>query len=240
MLSTEDFFLALAKDYKTLTFSRYEVDFKPTLFLKLVEKSQQFFVQNSATGLAPLVRHEGDYIDNPLKRSSWEFHMDGYAYTPIPYLVLLYCINPGRGDVQTCLYDSVEALESLSSETLFLLNELDYNFFSPEGKVFKRDLINIHPLSRKYYCHSANQGYITPKVKNNDFMQTLLPCDSSRVCSEMYDAINQKLCYKHTYTKNSLLVFDNYRYIHGRLNQTPDPERQLIRIWITPKDFLVS
>lgn len=43
------------------------------------------------------------------------------------------------------------------------------------------------------------------------------------------------MVYKEFWSAGQFLMFDNFRYVHRREAPLPDPNRRLLRLWISPR-----
>lgn len=166
--------------------------------------------------------------DGP-QRSSLEasWHIDGLSHEIPPSVVVLYCEKEGRGDITTDLAEIVPAFNAVDSEHQSVLRSLDCHYMSRSGdKSYCSPLVRTHPITGEFFLSLSSRGWV------NGVGELTLEQISISMASLYQSFI--PVVVQH-WKSGDCLVFDNTKYVHRRSNplKTIDPERRLIRVWLT-------
>ncbi|OGI95456.1 hypothetical protein A2917_02765 [Candidatus Nomurabacteria bacterium RIFCSPLOWO2_01_FULL_42_17] len=243
-MSTKKFYEELIK----IDFSKegprlkiFDVDLDAESFIKLLSESEILTPIASSDGIISHVKESPEAGASDYSRSSRYFglHTDGQYLTKVPEIVVLHCVDAGTSDIPTVFGDTKDIIDILrNTSQLEEAKEYEFLFRKKEGLEF------VRPLLEKRYQNDElimNIAVASPKC-------CLRPLPGSSKTQEdadkFYDLLgeiaekNLKII-PHTWKKNSAIVFDNLRLIHGRglLEHknlgTHDIQRHLHRIWVS-------
>lgn len=164
--------------------------------------------------------------DGPMRSSlnaSW--HTDGLRLDIPPSVVLLYCENPGRGDITTDLAESAAAFNALSHEHQSVLRSID-RYYIARNSVDShcKPLIQSHPITRELLISLSSRGWVkgAPDITLEQVTTSLYIFYSSLVP-----------VVTHYWSAGDCLVINNVKYLHRRHSSQNriDPDRRLIRTW---------
>lgn len=155
---------------------------------------------------------------NPLKP-----HSDGYEFEGVPprYIALWCLFPPSDGGGRTTLCDLYRFAEQLSTEERRTLASRKYRFLSGiEDTSVERS--TFHPVLEESEGSPLIVRFSIDFVEADSFLEDI----NKRVVS-YFDRHHVAVAYE----KNSLLLFDNFRMVHGRTGYE-DRRRQLRRVWL--------
>ena len=141
------------------------------------------------------------------------------AYEPIgPSFVVLGCQDPGSRGGDFYLIDSQDVIDRLGSRFLEMARRIIFKVRSPRtGAVTTRCLLVGHPLIKgfevlKYSSIGSDDGSQAKyePVNSSNYESELLIERLNRVLSE---PVIHRI---HHWRKGDLVIFDNYRMLHGR------------------------
>jgi alpha-ketoglutarate-dependent taurine dioxygenase len=167
-----------------------------------------------------------EHLDHPLTTHSLPPHTDGYEFDGIPprYLALWCVVPPADGGGRTTLGDLYAFADTLSDEDRKQLLSRRFRFVSgiedtPEPHAAMHPIFDERPdqptISR--FSHQFTEPADDP----------FLASVNGQVL-EFFDASSVAIAYE----ANSLLLWDNFRLVHGRTG-FEDRNRHLRRIWIS-------
>jgi alpha-ketoglutarate-dependent taurine dioxygenase len=231
-LSTKSFVGWLdQEDFAHGTFLKVlKVDFNPEEFCSTIELSKKFKLIKSTDGFVSVVTEQADPADKSRQTKNFDFHTDGLYYKKPPDLVILYCVEPGRGDIVTTLADTTKGLKMLH-DYRSVLDKLDLTYIGRGMKRYTRTLIENHPRTGDLVLNLAGRGFVSPnsKVSLGEIPDLR---EVTQSLQELYNTTEKSVILSHAWQKNDLMIFDNHTYLHGRFGPGADSQRKLLRIWI--------
>lgn len=173
--------------------------------------------------ITPDERYE--HLDHPLTRNPLPPHTDGYEYdyTPPRYLALWCVVPPSDGGGRTTLGDMRAFADTLDSAARRSLAARTYRFVSGiEETEVERSA--IHPILEE------RQGQPAIFRFSHEFTEPKDDPALMKINTQVLGYFN-RTCTAVAYEPNSLLVWDNFRMVHGRTG-FEDPNRHLKRVWL--------
>ncbi len=169
-----------------------------------------------------VAQHKDDPSDCSDRTEYFDWHSDGLYHPLPPRYVLLHCINPGAGQINTELASVEKVLDRLSIESLSTLACLRSHYIGHGGCFY-------HPILRAGEMLLASRGYVSPL---NHVPLAAVPSirDISDAMMELYDGLDF-LAVPYKWQAGDTLIFDQYQYLHRRNSTSIDRDRKLIRMW---------
>jgi alpha-ketoglutarate-dependent taurine dioxygenase len=196
-------------------------------------------LNNSSGGAVSCVEDRNVSQDYSANAKPFALHTDGLAYERPPQFVLLYCESPGTRQVPTFFLDTARLLarlRRLEPSSFEILQRLDQAFIGRCGTEYRRPMIEINPLDGTEVMNvTFGRAYLRP-ARHVDGTG----CEPHQ--AETVMAFRKVLClademglFSHTWSRGDLLVWDNYRFIHGRGDAAGSQGRRLLRAWLSPQ-----
>lgn len=208
-------------------------DIDPVNFVERIKSLGKFRIIHSSDGEFSTVQDKDNDLDHSKSSRHFELHTDGAYYKEIPDLVILYCENEGRGDSPTIITDTHKAFNKLEVSDREILHSIKFHYLSKKGEEHDRPFIERHPRDNKFLISNISTGYFS--FYDNKINRKKLPefREVIKAIGNFYDALDSEVVLKHYWRKNDLLIFDNNRFLHGRVPECgQDKERKLYRIWL--------
>ncbi len=214
-MNSQEFFDAMAG---SLHLYRNIPDFNPDQW---VEWLGPRIVQTSGQNYA-IAMHKDDPTDCSDRTEYFDWHSDGLYHPKPPRFVLLHCLNPGAGLVNTELAAVSLVLDQISEDSLNTLYKSRSNYIG-HGGCFN------HPIIKDGGILLASRGYISPPPDLYLEGQPTIR-DTADAMSELYCLLDDNAI-AYEWSAGDTLVFDQYRYLHRRNSQIIDKDRKLVRMW---------
>jgi alpha-ketoglutarate-dependent taurine dioxygenase len=172
-----------------------------------------------------LIRAEEQFqhLNHSLTTNPLQPHSDGYEFTGQPprYLALWCLFPPSDGGGRTTLCDLYPFLDTLNERERQELAEHRYRFVSGiEDTSIERSA--LHPILEERDNQPPIIRFSLDFVEADSFLHEI----NERLLS-YFDSFHVEIAYE----TNSLVVWDNFRMVHGRTGYE-DQRRQLRRIWL--------
>lgn len=185
-----------------------------------------------------IVQDDGKDLVTNISKTSQKFtpHVDGISLPNFPNWISLFAVDGSEmNNMSTYLVDTTKYLENLPRPDREILENLDFTFVDKDGTLYTNKLVKTG-TSGKPYIHMTGRGFFVPRYTTNEQYTTKLETyDYISVVNAMnvYLLDEKNWDFSTMIKKNEVLVFDNQRYIHGRVNHTNerDLKRKLIRIY---------
>jgi alpha-ketoglutarate-dependent taurine dioxygenase len=187
----------------------------------------------SSDGLVSIVQDNQmtQAVDRSQQSSSFDYHTDGFYLNQPPALFLLSCENAGSQGAQTGFVNTKEALKSIS-EHLPILRGLELIYIAKDLQRYRRPLIEEHPVDGQSITNLVTRGYVEPIVSEETLADLSDIREVSCAMSALFSAIKESVSYVHTWRDGDLVIADNHTFLHARLTNAPDSDRELHRIWL--------
>ena len=177
-------------------------------------------VQTSGKNYA-FAMHKEDPTDCSDRTEYFDWHSDGLYHATPPRFVLLHCLDPGHGQVNTELADVKVVLAAMSPNSLRTLSKLHSHYVGHGGRF-------SHPILTGGGMLLASRGHVTAP----DLYLDQTP--SIREIVEALTGLYQRLdddAVPYKWEKGGTLIFDQRKFMHRRNSAVIDRDRKLIRMW---------
>lgn len=200
-----------------------------------------FDIVPNTEGLISVVTQGDDDLDKSRSSATFDFHTDGLYHAELPRFVILYCEDPGNGQVSTKLSDGVAALARLrASSPSHCLDELDTVYVGKDGRRHARPLVNRHPETGEDTLCFGSRAYMQPSMAHYPHRDLPTLRDIAHAGTDLLAAVDASMVYEEFWSGGQFLMFDNLRYPHRREARMPDPNRRLLRLWLKPRSAVSS
>jgi alpha-ketoglutarate-dependent taurine dioxygenase len=236
MITTDAFFKELS-DFdlasSRLLCRKECVAFDPDRFLELVYSSI-FEAVPSTDGNVSIVKQGSDVNDLSASSADLDFHADGNYHHELPQIVGLYCVNPGLGRGETILSDGCAAFASITDERMRrVLCDTTIVYTSRHGTEHKRPLIVRHPRTGELTPVVGSRIYQRQSFESRAIEHLPTFREMTEASYELFRRLDEHQAARIRWKPSEICFFDNYRYPHRRVGAGNDPDRHLLRIWIT-------
>lgn len=236
MLTTREFVACLsAMEFdRSNTMLHEDVDLDPALFLELLQATR-FRIVPTSEGPISVVAERGDSRDFSRQTGGFDLHTDGLYHEKIPELVILWCEDPGSGKTPTTFADTRLALAQLGDE-ISVLRKLESVYIGKTGGEFSKAVIQNHPWTQEETISLGSRAFLKPRYDPATISDVPPLRSIVNAAQSLFTALDESVVYTQSWSKRALVVFDNYRFVHGRIAEHPDFTRRLLRIWLTLDD----
>lgn len=214
MTQTEQLFDALG----VALLHRAIPDFDVEEFVRLLGPR---IVQTSGKNYA-FAMHKEDPTDCSDRTEYFDWHSDGLYHVTPPRFVLLHCLDPGGGHVNTELADVGVVLSAIAPESLSTLSKLHSHYIGHGGR-FSHPILTL--------CGGmllASRGHVTaPDLYLEDQPSIRDICDA---LADLYQHLDADAV-PYRWKKGDTLIFDQRKFMHRRNSTVIDRDRKLIRMW---------
>jgi alpha-ketoglutarate-dependent taurine dioxygenase len=178
-------------------------------------------VQTSGRDYA-VAMHRDDPTDCSDRTEYFDWHSDGLYHARPPRYVLLHCLDPGDGKVNTEFAEMDYVLWMLRPSSYRTLLKLRSHYVG-HGGTFD------HPVIAIGGALLASRGYVSP-LPGLSLEEIPSVRDIGVALSDLYDHL-EGCAMPHEWRAGGTLIFDQYRYLHRRKSAVIDRERKLLRLW---------
>jgi alpha-ketoglutarate-dependent taurine dioxygenase len=233
MISTRELVARLsAMDFgRSDTMLRADVDLDPALFLELLRETRLRIVPTSE-GPVSVVSERGDPRDFSRQSGSFDLHTDGLYHEKIPQLVILWCENHGTGSARTTFADTRLALAQLEDE-IPVLRKLESVYIGKTGGEFSNAVVQTHPWTGEETVSLGSRAFLKPRYDPASIADVPPLRSVVDAAQRLFAALDRSVVHAQRWHEGGFVLFDNYRFVHGRVAQQPDLARRLLRIWLT-------
>lgn len=186
------------------------------------------------------VKAKDKYKDLPLSQALGGIgpHTEGVAYQVPPQYLALYCIKPAEMGGETCIYDGYRVFTGLNREHWnFCCNE-HFDFMTEGNYAKERKVHSAKPMVTKNENNMLQFNFSSNFFRYGDVNPVTKAMRTQSEENNLLDSVVGQImeqCERNKMNiripENSLLIWDNYRMLHGR-NGFSDPERYLKRFWL--------
>lgn len=169
-----------------------------------------------------------------LSKTSLDFtpHIEGVDMANAPRWVVLYGAEESSIEFETYLVDSYTFLDNLSENEQHILRSIDFVFVDIVGHEHKGPVVRTNSDGNEY-IHVTSRGYFKPRYGTHSVEMEIYEYQPiiDRLTTFFVDPKNRTTTV--SIKKGDLFIFDNLRFLHGRIAQEAekDMSRKLIRVY---------
>lgn len=190
--------------------------------------AQGLKVISSRDGPISVVFDSNDPKDFSRQTGQFDWHKDGLYLDKLPEVMMLYCVDPGRGNTPTVVGDCEALFDVASPAEQRQFQELELVYIGPEGEQFPRPLVERHPRTGRSVLNIGQRAIVRPRFEGHSTAP-----DLRSVLPKLRDRLNEGQIFTQTWHAGDLLMVDNMQFAHARRADCPDPDRRLLRLWFS-------
>ena len=182
------------------------------------------------------VKSGSDESDHGKNSNRFSFHTDGVYYQNTPHFAILYCVQTGGSGGETFFARTKGVIKALREEFGDnLVDSMNVVYMERDGQNYRHPLVEV--VSGTEILRWSSALYLEPDVRrlstsNRKRFTQILP----EFIAFIQRAMEEQICYRHTWSKGDVLIFNNRECVHGR-TQIIDPagDRHLLRVLFNNK-----
>jgi len=188
----------------------------------------------SRNGILSHVKHGPDPEDHSARTDFFDYHCDGAYLERLPDICVLYCVQSGSFEIPTHFVDTRTVVKSILKRGVDprALSLIEQSYKSRFGNLQHRKILGRHPRSGELVLH-CSVGVGKLKCPKNRFGVSLDEEELTNLWLLIQEEIRSSPAVVEHWTKGKLVVWDNHTYLHGRLTNLTDLNRELVRLWLS-------